>query len=117
MDYFTIFMWFAMACILAIFVLRGFYKYKFRYWKSRNIPCENPSIPFGNTDGFGKTIHPAYFFKTLYDQFKSTGKEMCGAYFYFNPWAVLINLELVKNVLINDFAYFNERGSYHLFNY
>lgn len=115
MDYFTFFMWVATAILTIFIVLYGFYKYKFRYWKSRGIPCENPSIPYGNTKGFGKTIHPADFFKGLYDKFKTTGKEICGAYFYFSPWAVLINLELVKNVLTNDFIHFNERGLFYKF--
>lgn len=95
--------------LLSIFY--AFFKYSFDYWKSRGVPCDEPSIPFGNIKELGKTIHTGQFSKNLYDKYKPTGAKLCGAYFFHRPVAILLDLELVKNVLVRDFSNFDERGT------
>lgn len=94
--------------LLSIFY--AFFKHSFDYWKSRGIPYDEPSIPFGNIRGLGRTIHTGQFSKNLYNKYKPTGALLCGAYFFHRPIAILIDLELIKNVLMRDFSNFDERG-------
>lgn len=99
--------------ISIVTLLYGYFKYSFDYWKSRNVPHEEPSFPYGNIKGLGKTIHTSQYFKRIYDQFKPTGEKFCGVYFFTRPLVVLLDLDLVKNVMVKDFANFNERGLYY----
>lgn len=88
----------------------GYYKYYFHYWKSRGVLCDEPSIPYGHNRIFGKEIHPAHFYKKMYDKYKPLGAKLCGVYASTKPIAVILDLDLVKRVLVKDFANFIERG-------
>lgn len=103
----------ALVLISIVTLFYGYFKYSFEYWKSRNVPYEEPSIPYGNIKGFGKVIHSSHFFKQIYDKFKPTGAKLCGAFFFARPVAILLDLDLVKHVMVKDFANFNERGLYY----
>lgn len=95
-------------------ILYAYFKYSFEYWKLRNVPCDdNPSMPYGNIKNLGKTINRSNFTKNYYDKYKPTGEKICGLYFFSRPVALLLDLELVKNVLVKDFANFNDRGIYY----
>lgn len=78
----------------------------FGYWKFRGVPHDEP-ILFTSQ----KMNHPSQFFKNLYDKYKPTGAKICGTYFFTRPWAILLDRELVKNVLVKDFDKFNDRGT------
>lgn len=104
---------FVILIVILIFpsLCYAYVKNSFNYWKRKGVPCDEPIIPHGNTKELGKTIHPAEFTKNLYDKYKSTGAKLCGAYFSIRPWAILLDLEVVRKVLVDDFNYFNDRGS------
>lgn len=99
---------------VSLLLLFGYFKYSFRYWKIKGIPHDEPIIPYGNTKELGKTIHPSQFTKSLYDKYKPTGAKICGTYFFTRPWAILLDLEVVRKVLVKDFDNFNERGSFFI---
>lgn len=100
----------AIISISIVTAIYAFFKYSFQYWKSRGIPYDEPSIPYGNISGLGKVIHPSHFVKNAYDRHRSSGAKLCGVYFFARPVAILLDLELIKTILIKDFALFNERG-------
>lgn len=93
-------------------ILFAYFKYSYGHWKSKGIPHEEPSIPYGNAKGLGKTVHLSHFTKKLYDKYKPTGAKMCGFYMFDSPVAMILDLDLVKKILVKDFANFNDRGSY-----
>lgn len=99
---------------LIITVIYSYFKYSYAYWKTKGVPYDKPTIPFGNAKEFGKTVHAAHFTKQLYDKYKSTGAKFCGAYIFTRPIAILLDLDLVRSVLVKDFANFDERGFYRL---
>ncbi|XP_055310971.1 cytochrome P450 6a9-like [Sitodiplosis mosellana] len=103
----------AIVLISIVTIVYGYFKYSFGYWKSRNIPHEEPSFPYGNIKGFGTTIHSSLCIKRIYDKFKPTGAIFCGAYFFARPVAIILNLNFLKNILVKDFANFNERGFFY----
>lgn len=108
--------WFGVVILVLISILTflyGLFQYSFQYWKSRGIPCDEPSIPYGNAKEFGKTVYRGVFVKRLYDKYKSTGQKFCGFFYFIRPVAILIDLDLIKRVLIKDFNYFHDRGVYY----
>ncbi|XP_031629400.1 cytochrome P450 6a9-like [Contarinia nasturtii] len=94
-------------------LLYAYFKYSFGYWKSKNVPYDEPSIPFGNIKNLGKTIHLTQFAKNAYDKYKPTGAKICGLYVFARPMALILDLDLVKSILIKDFSNFYEKGFYY----
>lgn len=82
------------------------------YWKKINVPHIEPKIPYGNLEGVGEQFHVTYVIKNIYDKFKGTGAKLCGVYFYMRPIAIILDLDLIKNILVKDFANFTDRGLY-----
>lgn len=102
----------AIVALSFLTILYAYFKYAFDYFKSRGVPFDSPSIPYGNAKDFGKTIHSTHYMKKLYDKFKPTGAKICGVFLFSRPAVVLLDLELVKSVLVKDFVNFNDRGAY-----
>lgn len=98
-------------------IIYGYFKYSFQYWKSRGVPHDEPTIPYGNIKGLGTVIRPINFVKNIYDRHKSSGSKICGFYSFVQPVAILLDLDLVKAVLVKDSAYFDERGTKFLFEF
>lgn len=90
-----------------------YFKYSFGYWKSKGVPYDEPSIPFGSIAGVGKTLGMFEITKNIYDKFKPTRAKLCGAFFFARPIAILFDLELIKTVLIKDFSNFISRGAFY----
>lgn len=75
------------------------------------MPHDEPSFPFGNIKALGKSMHQRKFTQKLYRKYKPSGAKLCGTYFFNAPVAILFDLDIVKNVLIRDFANFDDRGT------
>lgn len=76
------------------------------------VPNPKPKFPFGNrtvTSGRQST----FAIQAFYNQFKDAGSPLFGLYFLQQPVAIASSLEMVKNVLIKDFASFTDRGIYY----
>lgn len=102
------------SIIIAIFTLiYGYFKYSFRYWKSKGVLCDEPVIPYGHTKGMGKTVHLKDIVKKMYDKYKSAGAKFAGVYIITRPTLLLIDLELIKTLYVKDFHNFNERNMYY----
>lgn len=98
--------------IVSIWFAFNRHRYAFNYWKKRNIPHIEPSVPYGNLEGVGEKFHIVYMIKRIYDKFRGTGAKYCGAYFYTHPIALIMDLDLIKDILVKDFANFPDRGLY-----
>lgn len=86
-------------------------KFKFSYWANKNVPYIEPQVPFGNINGIGKKIHSSQLMRNFYNDLKGKG-PFGGIYFFINPVVLAIDLDFIKNVLIKDFSYFQDRGVY-----
>lgn len=104
-----------------------YFKWKFLYWKRKQIPYLEPSIPFGNSKNpiNRKETFSARMIR-FYNEFKSKGHKHGGVYVGTMPLYMPVHLDYIKSILIKDFNYFMDRGMYfnekvdplsaHLFN-
>lgn len=113
MDLFTVTFLVLLFSILSSLFAYFYRKYSMNYWQSRNVPCIEPSFWYGNMDGVGSKHHLASALKNIYDTFKGTGAKFCGSYFYSRPVAILLDLDLMKDIWIKDFSNFTDRGMYY----
>jgi len=100
------FNWLSIAAILAC-VIYWYSTCTFNYWKDRGIPYLKPMPGFGNTRGMFFKISFAEQFKIFYDSFD--GKPFCGVFQFRSPILVVRDPNIIKLVMVKDFAYFQDR--------
>lgn len=93
----------------------GFFYYffynKFAYWRVRGVPFVKPSIPIGNFKGVGSNKHLAFAMQEFYKKLK--GKFPYGGVYMFTiPMVIVTDLNLIENILTNNFSNFTEHGLY-----
>lgn len=97
----------------AVFALLAYYvRHLYSYWERKGVPTIKPLIPFGNFKGLGKLYYQGEITQKLYTEMKGSG-PFCGVYLFHVPVALALDLDFVKNVLIKDFQYFQDRGMYY----
>ncbi|CAG9820505.1 unnamed protein product [Phaedon cochleariae] len=90
-----------------------FVKYKYGYWKRRNVPYLEPTFPTGNnTSFFPKGIAIGKISDYFYKEFKARGVKRGGVYLGVDPSLVLLDPEDVRTVLVKEFNSFVDRGIY-----
>lgn len=61
--------------------------------------------------GHRRKFHSSQVFRRFYTELKEKGK-FGGIYFFTKPAFIVTDLDLLKTVLIKDFQYFHDRGTY-----
>lgn len=85
---------------------------RFKFWEERGFPSPPSTFPFGSLKGVGTKISNFELNDKIYKKFK--GKTVAVGMFHFMSPALLpIDLELLKNIFIRDFATFQNRGFYY----
>lgn len=107
--FFQFIVYFLVPLALAFYL---YAKKKLNHWQERDIPCLPPSIPLGNMNGVGQTVHIVERNQEIYEAFKKNHK-IAGYYSMLKPTLMLLDLELIKCVLIKDFNNFVDRGVYY----
>lgn len=85
-----------------------FHRRRYSFWKNRGVIQEVPTLWIGK-----KTEYTKDYQRNLYLKHRHCGDPYIGYYFYHRPIALLIDLDLIKNVFIKDFQYFSDRGFGH----
>lgn len=93
--------------LLVYWVLNGL-----RYWKKRGILHDPPHILNGNCEGLKTKYHLQDIIKSYYQKYKGRA-PFVGFYFFQQPLAFILDLDLIKNILIKDFSNFSNRGRYY----
>lgn len=96
------------AIITGIYV---FLRLRVHYWKMRNVPFIHPELFYGNSRGINKDYHTSEFMRRMYLQLKPLG-PIGGAFMFIRTVAIVTDLELVKDIMVKNFAVFPNRGSY-----
>ncbi|XP_017468130.1 PREDICTED: cytochrome P450 6a9-like [Rhagoletis zephyria] len=98
--------------VILLATLYIFFHRRFNYWRRLGIAHDKPSWLLGNLVGAQRTLSFADISRNVYLKYKGTG-PFCGFYFFQCPAVVLLDIELIKNVLIRDFANFADRGMFN----
>uniref|UniRef100_A0A1A9WGR6 Cytochrome P450 n=1 Tax=Glossina brevipalpis TaxID=37001 RepID=A0A1A9WGR6_9MUSC len=100
--------------LLVITCLAGYLKLKnlYSYWSKLSVPHEKPLFFLGNMKGLGYTYHWIEINRRIYKKFKGSS-PYAGFYTFLNKAAMIMDLDLIKNILVKDFQYFSDRGLFH----
>ncbi|CAD7084132.1 unnamed protein product [Hermetia illucens] len=93
--------------LLVVYKIRKY----FSLWKDMGAPYEKPHIFYGNLKGVGTTESVIGRLQNIYEKHKDNA-PFVGIFVFFKPAALIIDLDLVKSIMIKDFNYFHDRGSY-----
>ncbi|EDX07148.1 cytochrome P450 6a22 isoform X2 [Drosophila simulans] len=99
--------------LIALAVGFWFVRTRYSYWTRRGIGCEPARFPVGNMEGFRKNKHFIDIVTPIYEKFKGNGAPFAGFFMMLRPVVLVTDLELAKQILIQDFANFEDRGMYH----
>jgi len=87
-------------------------KKRFSYFIDRGFESAPTSFPFGSLKGVCTKVTASEGIDVYYKQYKGKA-PLVGLFFFFQPTIMPLDLELIKNVLVRDFASFHDRGFYY----
>ncbi|RZF42923.1 hypothetical protein LSTR_LSTR003639 [Laodelphax striatellus] len=95
--------------LCAIICYLCYYLYgKLRYWHNRDFPCVSTKFNLRHMKYFLLGNKPQeVLLKEIYDELK--GHKFGGYISLFTPYILLRDPEIINNVLVRDFAYFEDR--------
>lgn len=103
---------FFVAIVTLIFGVYFWIKKRYSYWADRKIDYVEPTFPFGNLRVNGKKEHVSLALAKYYSE-KKTSKPFIGLYFFHSPVVMATDTEFIRDVLIKDFQYFQDRGVFY----
>lgn len=104
---------FIIFCVLIVIVLLFYYvQRKYKYWADRGAPFVKPKFPLGSMQGVGTKITVAEMMQNCYNDLKGQGGPLGGVYFFTEPVALVVDMDLLRSVFVKDFQYFHDRGMY-----
>ncbi|XP_005184395.4 probable cytochrome P450 6a14 [Musca domestica] len=100
---------FALLLLFCICLLVGYLLNLYTYWERQGVPHETPIPLLGNFKGIGSKYHVRDINQRLYRRFKGKA-PFAGVYMFVRRAALVIDLNLIKNIMVKDFANFHDRG-------
>ncbi|KAH8301480.1 hypothetical protein KR059_004245, partial [Drosophila kikkawai] len=97
---------------LVLALAYNFYQNIYTYWTRKGVLHETPLPLFGNMKGVGIKYHMRDINQRIYDKFKGKA-PFAGMFMFFRRTAMIIDPDLIKQVLIKDFHYFQDRGGFN----
>lgn len=101
---------FVAALVALIFVGYLFVQHRYGYWRRKGVYFQTPVFPLGSIKvSLTKRI---LFQKTVRDIYYGTNEPVAGMWTAFQPTLLIRDPELIKQVCIDDFKSFHDRGVY-----
>ncbi|KAG8326347.1 hypothetical protein J6590_044333 [Homalodisca vitripennis] len=100
------------ATISIVLAAYLFFSPVYSYFKKRGIPFEHGTFPLG-------TLWPVFRVKKSYTQLmlhmynKHKGKKFVGFFQFFRKSVLIIDPDLLRNVLVKDFEYFDSKSLHY----
>lgn len=98
-------------CLIAVFLVRAWYRNHYQYWIKRGFPSDEPNFPLDSLSGAGTKVHNAEKFDEIYQRFK--GQQVVGLFFVFTPAIAVYDPDLIQSILVKDFSYFHDHYLYY----
>nr|AME15799.1 cytochrome P450 [Bactrocera dorsalis] len=82
----------------------------YTYWQRRGVPQVRPRYVVGNIErAAGGQVQLRHFNQRLYEMFKK-GRPFVGMYIFFTRAALILDLDVIKDICISKFSNFQDRG-------
>lgn len=108
MEYLTILLSVFVCILYAAIQIR----HRYTTWTRMGIPQVHPRFPFGTLTDSADNRHECEQLQEHYKRYKAPG-PFVGLYFFLLRAALITDLDLLKRIMIGDFAEFNARPFYH----
>lgn len=94
--------------VLIVTLVYIFFKYISTYWWRKGFPYIEPTILIGNMSRTvkGKTS----FMLNIWEHYKASEEPFTGVYLLTSPSLLVRDPDLVRRILVTDFASFHDRG-------
>lgn len=103
---------FLILLITALLLLWMYVRKRYAYFRERDILYAEPTFPFGSLGQIVPWIEEHRFRYDMYFKFK--GRDVLGGYFTLTePEVILLDLDVIQDVLVNDFKQFPNHGTYY----
>ena len=102
-------MWLLLTIVFVTF-LYMIIKHYYSYWEREGFPHIKAVILWGNLRAVAKKERS--FGTAIYDLYNQTKEPFVGIYLFFRPALLVRDADLIKNILVNDFQHFHDRGVY-----
>lgn len=95
--------------VLAISSIYFYLKYVYSYWARRGVKSFSGKIPYGN---FEQTLKQKRSIgEVVTELYHSTTEPFIGFYGLLQPFLMIRDPTLIRQILIKDFQYFVNRGA------
>ncbi|KAI7815466.1 cytochrome p450 [Rhyzopertha dominica] len=102
-----------LICVLLATVIFAYFQWKYTFWKRLGVPYLEPKFPLGCVSNpLTNQTQLGVDFANWYKRLKRRGCKYGGVYMLCVPVLVITDLELIKKVLVRDFAHFMDHGFY-----
>lgn len=99
--------------VIAALLCYFYAKWKLTYWQRRGVCYIEPEMPYGNIkQQVKKELYSGEMLMNVYNHFKSEGQKYGGIYAFLQPIFIPVDIELIQNILLNDFSSFVNHGTY-----
>lgn len=99
--------------VFALTLLWLYIRHHFSYWERRRIPHIKPSLLTGNMKEWLRTKHSGEIFAKVYEMYKHRQLLFAGFYFNMQIAVMALDLSFVRQVLVDNFHAFQNRGLFH----
>jgi cytochrome P450 family 6 len=102
-----------LALFLSLIALFYFWKKKhFNFWTKNGFLQADGSFPLGSLGGVGTKMCSTEKYDSLYREFKGRA-PLVGFYNFLSPAILPLDPDLIKDMLVRDFASFHDRGLFY----
>lgn len=98
--------------VTVVLLLWYYLKKKTHYWSDRGVPFVKPELLIGNLRGITTEVQAGERWQACYNELKDQKSPIGGVFMFTSPTALVLDLDLLRNVFVKDFQHFRNHGTY-----